>query len=115
MAAGVHWRRVTCGGGMRKFVSLLAGLVAAAPQLAGAASPPRVPVEALLVNPVHADPDLSDHVSQLAYDQSNGDLWVVIAEAIDGGQPKPLAKFDDPQTRLNRLEWAHDRRILFSA
>jgi len=81
-----------------------------------AAQPPSpIPVEALFSNPVFSSPDLSDDGSQLAYIQSKGDLRVVVAQKVSGGKPTALAKFDDPEMRPNRLEWANDRRILISA
>src|SRR5262245_37331780 len=103
------------GGPMRVLLPLAAGLVAVSPLPAGADLPQRIPVEALFANAAYSKPRLSEDGGQIAYVQSNGDLWVVVAQPIDGGSPKPLAKFDDPQTRPNRLEWANDRRIIFSA
>jgi dipeptidyl aminopeptidase/acylaminoacyl peptidase len=84
--------------------------------LASAANPPsRIPVTALFSNPVFSSPDLSDDGTRIVYILSKGDLRVIVAQPLSGGAPTALAKFDDPQTRPNRLEWANDRRILISA
>jgi dipeptidyl aminopeptidase/acylaminoacyl peptidase len=100
---------------MRVFTVLGAGIMAGLPATAFADLPPRIPVEALFSNPAFSEPDLSDDGSQLVYVQSRGDLRVVVAQPLAGGKPTPLAKFDDPQMRPNRLEWVNDRRILISA
>ncbi len=94
---------------------IVAGVLTCASPLAAAQVAPRIPVEALFSNPVFSSPDLSDDGSQIVYVQSKGDLRVVVAQQINGSNPKALVKFDDPQTRPNRLEWANDRRILISA
>lgn len=103
------------GEAMRVIRLLVAALLGMQPPLAAAQPPPRIPVEALFSNPVFSSPDLSDDGSQLAYVQSLGDLRVVVAQPVIGGKPTALAKFDDPQMRPNRLEWANSRRILISA
>ncbi len=100
---------------MRSFRLPAALLVTALWLPARAELPNRIPVEALFSNPQFSYPDLSDDGSQLVYVQSKGDLQVVIAQPVSGGKAVPLVKFDDPQMRLSRLEWANDRRILISA
>src|SRR5262245_57522663 len=81
-----YTRRAGHGGrAMRVFLPLAAGLLAASP-LHAAAAPPGIPVKALFANPAYFDPDLSDDGSQIAFIQSNGDLWVVVAQAIEGGR-----------------------------
>ena len=102
------------GGAVRVSHWHAACLFAAWPVLAFGELPPRIPVEALFANPAFSEPDLSDDGSHLVYVQSKGDLQVVIAQPLAGGKATPLAKFDDPQMRLNRLEWANDRRVLIS-
>lgn len=102
------------GDAMLAFRSIVAALLATLAMASASEPAPRIPVEALFRNPEYSAPDLSDDGEQIAYVQSEGDLRVVIAQSLNGGRPVALAKFDDPQMRLNRLEWVNDRRILIS-
>jgi dipeptidyl aminopeptidase/acylaminoacyl peptidase len=99
---------------MRAFRPIVAVLLATVAAASDSGPAPRIPVEALFSNPVYSAPDISDDGRQIAYVQSEGDLRVVFAQSLEGGNPVALAKFDDPQMRLNRLEWVNDRRILIS-
>ena len=103
------------GGTAGVFRLLVTGALTLVASVAEAQPPPRIPVEALFSNPAFSSPDLSDDGLRIAYVQSQGDLRVVIAQSVRDGRPTALAKFDDPQMRPNRLEWANDRRILISA
>ncbi len=76
---------------------------------------PRIPVQALFSNPAFSDLELSEDGTQLAYLRSKGDLRVAFAHPVAGGDAVPLVKFEDPETRPNRLVWGNDRRILISA
>ncbi len=106
--------RAEIGGAMRAFHSLVA-LFAILP-VAGGADPVRpIPVDALFANPAISSPAISLDGQQLAFVQSQGDLQVILSRPTAGGTPKPLAKFDDPQARLNWLRWANDTRLLISA
>jgi acetyl esterase/lipase len=103
------------GGSVRVFHVLAVVLLVGQAPLVTAQPVPLIPVKALFSNPVVSSPDLSEDGSQLAYVHSQGDLRVVVAQPVSAGKPTALAKFDDPQMRPNRLEWANSRRILISA
>jgi acetyl esterase/lipase len=96
--------------------SLLGAVAIAMLPAAALCEPPRpVPVQALFANPAFSDLAISDDGTQLAYLRSKGDLRVVFAHPVAGGDAVALVKFDDPETLPNRLVWANDRRILISA
>jgi len=99
---------------MRAF-HLLVALFAAVPVAGGADAARPIPVDALFANPGISSPAISLNGQQLAFVQSQGDLQVILSRPTVGGTPKPLVKFDDPQTRLNWLRWANDTRLLISA
>jgi acetyl esterase/lipase len=100
---------------MRVYRWLAAGLLVIQPVPAVSEPPPRIPIQALFSNPQFSHLDLSDDGTHLAYLQSEGDLRFLFTRPVLDGAAIPLATFNDTQTRPNRIEWANDRRILFSA
>lgn len=99
-----------------RYRRLLAAIAVTTIPVAGIAElPARIPVEALFANPAYSRVDLSGDGTKLAYLHSQGDLVVVFARPVAGTDAIPLAKFDNPETRPNRLVWANDHRILISA
>lgn len=91
---------------------LVAWSIVALPLAVRADLPPKIPVRALFSNPQFSAPELSDDGETYAFVISKGDLQVIYARAVDGGEPIPLGKLDDPETRLGWLEWANDDRLL---
>ncbi len=77
-------------------------------------SPPRIPVSALFSNPSLMEPRLSPDGRTLALLRSQGDLQLLMALPLGGGQPVPLARFDDPQMRISWVAWANNERLLVS-
>jgi len=77
------------------------------------AEPPSV--RALFANPAFASPAISEDGQTLAVIHSKGDLQFILIRPISGGDPKPVARLDDPDTRLAWLEWASSTRLLMSA
>lgn len=100
---------------MRVQRAFAAGLLVIQPLMAVSEPPPRIPIPALFSNPQFSHLDLSDDGTHLAYLQSEGDLRFLLSRPVFDGAATPLATFNDSQTRPNRIEWANDRRILFSA
>jgi acetyl esterase/lipase len=86
--------------------------IVALPLAARAELPPKMSVRALFSNPPASAPELSDDGKTYAFVISKGDLQIVYTRAVDGGDPVPLAKVEDPKTRLAWLEWANDDRLL---
>jgi len=96
---------------MRMSIALV---VLALPAVAQTALPPQIPVRALFANPTLSSPEISDDGQTIAYVQSYGDIQIIFAKPVMGGKPTPLAKLEDPETRLTWIRWANDNRLLIS-
>jgi dipeptidyl aminopeptidase/acylaminoacyl peptidase len=94
----------------------LVALLAVSCQAAMAAEPPPlIPVRDFFVNPPVSRPTLSDDGKTFALIRSQGDLQVVFSMPVATGEWVPLARIDDPETRLGWIEWANPKRLLISA
>lgn len=84
--------------------------------LAARAERPAAPltVKQLFSNPRFASPTLSDDGQTVAVVMSQGDLQLILTRPLAGGEMNPVAKLDDPDVRLNWLEWANTKRLLMS-
>ena len=102
----------------RRFL-VLSGALAAATAIATSSLADEMPtplsVAQLFANPAFASPAISDDGQAFAVIHSKGDLQVILTRAVAGGAVTPVAKLDDPETRLAWLEWANDKRLLMSA
>jgi dipeptidyl aminopeptidase/acylaminoacyl peptidase len=84
----------------------------------GAAEAPEPPsVRALFENPTFASPVLSDDGETVALIHSKGDLQFIVTRPLEGENPKmtAVARLEDPDVRLNWIEWASSTRLLMSA
>jgi dipeptidyl aminopeptidase/acylaminoacyl peptidase len=79
-----------------------------------AGPPPKLPVEVFFGNPAVSQPRLSDDGKTLALIMSRGDLQVIATRGVADDKVVPVAKFEDPEMRLARLEWASSDRIFIS-
>jgi dipeptidyl aminopeptidase/acylaminoacyl peptidase len=71
-------------------------------------------VRALFANPTFESPQLSPDGKTLAVIYNKGDVGIVIARPVSGGQATPLARIGDPEIRLQWLGWANNERLLLS-
>lgn len=71
-------------------------------------------VRQLFSNPSVTSPALSDDGQTVAVIVSKGDLQFIFTRPLAGGAMKAVAKLDDPDIRLNWLEWANSKRLLMS-
>ncbi|HKU14367.1 MAG TPA: S9 family peptidase [Steroidobacteraceae bacterium] len=81
----------------------------------GAELPAPIPVRDFFVNPPISRPTLSDDGNTYALIRSQGDLQAIFSVSVATGEWVPLAKVDDPETRLAWIEWANSKRLFISA
>jgi dipeptidyl aminopeptidase/acylaminoacyl peptidase len=98
---------------MRRY---LVALLAIGCQAMAAAEPPAlIPVRDFFVNPPVSRPTLSDDGNTFALIGSQGDRQVIFSVSMTTREWVPLARVDDPETRLAWIEWANPKRLFISA
>ena len=95
-------------------LSFAVGILLACASASAEQAPAPISVRALFANPTFESPQLSPDGQTLAVIYNKGDVGIVLARPVAGGQATPLARIDDPEIRLQWLGWANNDRLLLS-